>query len=401
MPSLFRLAFCLSLGAVVAAAFFGTAAAQAGVEVVIQPPGKSNPGSISTDEVPPDVSDKTYRVLSGGGAKEVKVAAGVSLRALLDATGTNGEYATIEIPRGPGSSLLLRKGQVENRVAQPVFFADAQGRMRFIWPTADGSAIPARNFFAVPSIISLLQRAQQRLRVEISPKSKTIKPGGTVTFRAKTSGDRPGETVVYYWWLTDDKKPRLGSEEYVHDFPEKEGVYGVHVSAVIEGAGVSDRGYAKITVGDPDGKGDEEQTDPEDPTPGSGTPGNSSPSPYTPSTGSVSPPSPMPIPAAPTPTPTPTSPPEPKDSPDVPISGTTVEGNLLADASDPPPSNILESAVQAARDGNPGEANDADIGVPEAALSIACALALLALGAAIENRQGRRLSLGKLRLVNR
>jgi len=399
MPSLFRPVFCLSLGPllVIAAAFFGTAAAQAGVQVTIQPPGNANPVGILTDDVPPDVTDKTYRVQSGKGTTEVKVGAGVSLRALLNATNTNTDYATITIPRGARPPLLLRKRQVENESAQPVFFADSLGRMRFVWPTADGSAIPAGNYFSVPSHIFLAQRAQQRLRVEISPRTKTIKPGGTITFRATTSGDRPGETVVYYWWLTDDKKQRLGSEEYVHDFPEKEGVYGVHVSAVIENAGVSDRAYAKITVGDPDGKEDEEQTDPDDPTTDSETPGTSSPTstPYTPSTAPVSPPSPTPVPATPSP------PPEPEDPPDTPSSGTTVEGNLLADVSDSPPSNILESAAQAARDGDPSEADDADVGVPEAALSIACALALLALGAGIENRQGRRLSLRTLRLVNR
>jgi hypothetical protein len=382
----------------VAAAFVGTAAAQAGVEVAIQPPGNSNRAGISMDDIPPDVTDKTYRVQSGTNTtKEVKVAAGVSVRALLDATSTNTDYATIEIRHGARSFLLLRKEQVDNQLAQPVFFADAQGRMRFIWPTADGSAIPARNYFTVPADIYLLQRAQQRLRVEISPSSKKVKPGGTITFRATTSGDRPGETVAYYWWLAD-KTPRRGSERHVQDFPEKKGVYGVHVSAVIEGAGVSDRGYAKITVGDPDGK-DEEQADPGDRTTDSETPGDSSPAsppgsaPYTPSTTPTSPPSPTPVPTTP--------PPEPADPPDTPILGTTVEGNLLAAASDPPPSNILESAANAARDGSPSEDSDAGADVPEAAISIVGVLALLALGAGIENRQGRRLSLRRPRLAHR
>jgi hypothetical protein len=379
----------------VAAAFAATAAAQAGVQVTIQPPGSSNPVGISTDDVPPDVTDKTYKVQSGRNAtKEVKVAAGVSVRALLNATSTNTDYATIEIPRGARPPLLLRKKQLENQLAQPVFFADAQGRMSFIWPIADGRAIPTENYFPVPSHIFLMQRAQQRLKVEISPRSKKIKPGGTITFRATTSGDRPGETVAYYWWLADEK-PRRGGERYVQDFPEKEGVYGVHVSAVIDSAGVRDTGYAKITVGDPDSK-DEEQTGKGDRPTGSEAPGDSSPAPtpgpapYTPSTTPVSPPSPTPVPATP--------PPEPADPPDIPISGTTVEGNLLADASDPPPSNILESATRAARDGNPGEDSDAGADVPEAAISIAGVLALLALGAGIENRQGRRLSLRKPRL---
>jgi hypothetical protein len=392
MP-LFRSALCFSLGTllvvVVAAAFAGTATAQAGVQVIIQPPGKSNPnpvdiylGETSTDYVPPDVTDKTYRVQSGRGTtKEVKVAAGVSLRALLDATGTNTGYATIEIPRGPGPPLLLTKGEVENRLAQPVFFADAQGRMRFIWPTVDGSAIPAGNYFPVSSYVVLLQRARQRLKVEISPKSKKIEPGGTITFRATTSGDRPGEKIVYYWSLAG-KTPRRGGEQHVQDFPEKEDVYEVHVTAGIESAGVSDRGYAKITVGDPDGK-DEEPVDPDD-QPSEETLGTPSPT--------VSPPSPTPVPATPPP------PPEPADPPDMPISGTTVEGNLLAAAGDPPPTSILESAANAARDGNPSDDSTAGADVPDAALSIAGVLALLALGAGIENRQGRRLSLRKPRI---
>ena len=110
MRSLLRPALCLPLGAVlvVAAVFVGTAAAQAGVEVIVQPPGKSGSGSISTDVVPPDVTDKTHRVQSGSGTKEVEVAAGVALRAVLDGTGTNGDYATIEIAHGSGPPLRLR-----------------------------------------------------------------------------------------------------------------------------------------------------------------------------------------------------------------------------------------------------------------------------------------------------
>jgi hypothetical protein len=75
--------------------------------------------------------------------------------------------------------------------------------------------------------------------------------------------------------------------------------------------------------------------------------------------------------------------------PDIATSGTTVEGNLLADVSDPPPSNILESAARAARDGNPKDPGPDGGGVSEAAISIVGVLALLALGAGIETRQGR------------
>lgn len=397
MPSLLRPALRLLLGSLLAVAVACTwaATAEAGVNVTIQPPGGSNSASISTDDVTSDIPDKAYRVRSGSGTKEVKVTDGVSLLALLEETNTNFGYATIAIPRPSGPPLELTKQQVKDPLAQPVFFADEQGGMHFIWPTRDNSAISAQNYFSVGAFISLTQQAESRLKVEINPSSKEIKPGGTLTFKATATGDEPGETVIYSWWLAG-KTPRRGTDEHVQDFPEKDGVYRVFVSAKIDGSGISATDYAKITVGDPK-KAGEEQTGSGDQSTGSesgsgtGSGTGSSPT-YTPSYT----PTPTPTPA---PTPPAIPPPDPVEPPDITTSGTPVTGNLLADASDPPPSSILESAAQAAREGKQDDGADSGgADVPEAALSIAGVLALLGLGAGIENRQGRRLSRPRLRM---
>jgi hypothetical protein len=356
--------------------------------VTIQPPGDGKLQSVSTDDLKPgDVPHQSYKVAkSGGGTRPVVVDDGVSLMKVLAATGTDFNYATIGIPRPNGSVLTLTKAQVDdNPRVQPVFFMNEQNVPSFIWPVKSSNGVVAAKYsFAVSQAVVLVQQSEPKLRVTISPSEKKIKPGEEITFHADVEGDEGGGSVTYTWGIKG-KKQTVGGPTFTQPFPKKDAVYRFLVAVRIEGSKSSVTKVAIITVGDPE-KAKEQQ------------PGDQAPPPptYTPSDGPPSgTPSYEPVPTTP-PTPTP----EPADPPDIATSGTTVEGNLLADASDPPPSNILESAAQAAREGKQKDdkASDGDVGVSEAAVSVFAALALLALGAGIETRQGR---LPRLRLPRR
>lgn len=404
MPSFLRPAVrSLLLAACAAVALAAwTATAEAGVTVVIQPPGAADPKPISTDDVQPDIgtgAPQPFQIAKpGGGTQRVEVSNGVSLQKLLSETGTNFDFVTIQVPRPDGSMLSLTKEQVKDPRNQQVFYTDAQGVSRFIGPRQDNDVVLAKDYFEVSGSITLLQRSQSKLKVTISPAKKKIDLGGSVTFKAAVTGNEPGESVTYTWWLAGRKQTVAGSS-FTQKFPKKDDVYKFSVAVRIDGSETSVTAVAKITVGDPE-KADEEQTGGGEGDTGSdggtadGSGGDGS-STYTPSTYTPSY-TPAPItPPAPAPAPTPTPTPEPL--PDIATSGTPVEGNLLADVSDPPPSNILESAAQAARQGKQkdDEGTDGDVGVSEAAVSVFAALALLGLGAGIETRQGR---LPRLRL---
>jgi hypothetical protein len=407
MPSLPRPAVRSLLIAVFAAVALaaGTATAEAGVTVVIQPPGATNPKSISLDDVQPDIgtgAPQPFRIAKpGGGTQRVEVTNGVSLQKVLSEAGLNFNYVTISVPREDRSMLTLTKEQVKDPRNQQVFYVDPQGVTRFIGPGQANGIVLAKDYFEFNGNSMLLQRSQSKLTVTISPTKKKIDLGGSITFKATVSGNLPDESVTYTWGLAGRKQTVAGSS-FTQKFPKKDDVFKFLVAVRVDGSETSVTDVATITVGDPE-KADKEQTGGGEgdtgsdggTTDGSGTDGSST---YTPSTYTPSY-TPAPItPPEPTPTPTPT----PEPPPDIATSGTPVEGNLLADVSDPPPSNILESAAQAARQGKQkdDEATDGDVGVSEAAISVFAALALLGLGAGIETRQGHLTRL-RLRLPRR
>jgi hypothetical protein len=405
MSSRSRLAVRSLLLAVCAAVALtaSSATAQTAVTVVIQPPGAADPKPVSLDDVQPDIgtgAPQPFQIAKpAGGTQRVEVSDGVSLQKLLSETGTNFDFVTIQVPRPDGSTLTLTKEQVKDPRNQQVFYTDPQGVSRFIGPRQANGVVLAKDYFEVKGTVTLVQRSQSKLKVTISPAKKKIDLGGSITFKAAVTGNEPGESVTYTWWLAGRKQKVAGSS-FTQKFPKKDDVYKFSVAARIGGSETSVTAVATITVGDPE-KADEEQTGGGEGDTGAdggtadGSDGGGSsayaPSTYTPSY------TPAPVtPPAPTPTPTPEPP------PNVATSGTPVEGNLLADVSDPPPSNILESAAQAARQGKQksDEGTDGDIGVSEAAVSVFAALALLGLGAGIETRQGRRPRL-RLRLPRR
>ncbi len=396
MPSLLRPAsLSLLVGMLMAMAFGATTAtAQAGVTVMIQPQGNGNPKEISTDDVQPDIGTGTpqpFRIAKpGGGTRQVEVSDGVSLQKLLSETGTAFGFDVLQMTRADGSTLTITKDQIKDPRNQQVFYTDPQGVTRFIGPRQDNGIVLAKDYFEVSGTIILAQRSASKLKVTISPGKKKIDLGGSITFKATVSGNEPDEAVIYTWWLAG-RKQTVAGPSFTQKFPKKDDVYKFFVAVRIDGSEVSKTVSANITVGDPE-KAGEEQAGGGDSNTGSygdgtlGTDGTGSSS-YTP------------VPSTPTPAPPTLSPDTPKP-PDIATSGTPVEGNLLADVSDPPPSNILEAAAQAAREGKQKDdkADGGDVGVSEAAVSIFAALALLGLGAGIETRQGR---LPRLRLPRR
>jgi plastocyanin len=307
--------------------------------------------------------------------------------------GPPGGYEVVIIkPDGTQRSPLLPEGKSdlvgEYEIRQPngsIAKVDATGKTMFIGYGA--REVEARDYFEInTSGLRIKQVAEAQMSVSLKASRTKIDPGQSVTFTATA---RPRGTYRYDWTLEPRVFEKDAGSTVTHQF-DKEGTFRVVVGVYTsDDDRDSEPGTVTIQVGDPkqsdkdrDGGGDNTAAG----APSSGTSTGSSgagsydgsPT-YAPST-----------PAPSTPTPPPTTPNTPP-SPDIGLTtGTPVTGNLLADASDPPPSNILESAAKAARDGNPSEDSDAGADVPEAALSIAGVLALLALGAGIENRQGRR-----------
>jgi PKD domain-containing protein len=353
-----------------------------GIEVtIVKPDGKSR--SVMTDEADHDLGG-IYRIEKpNGSVTNVDVAGGVSVYSLLAEAGVQTGYETIEIPRPGGGSVVLTRNAVEEEDPRPpgFFKDDATGKTMFIgFPPPGSRNVLAKDYFEVTtSAIRLTEIGKAEVSVDLTASRKEIEPGESVNFTAKAS---PQGSYRYDWTLEPGVSERDAGTKLTHRF-EKEGMYTVVVGVYTsDDDGDSDSDGVTIQVGDPEKKDKpprEQDNDVPPPPPALPDVPSSDVAPYTP------------VPSTPT-TPEPTQ-------PDIATSGTPVEGNLLADVSDPPPSNILESARRAARDGNPqDDANDGDVGVSEAAVSIFAALALLGLGAGIETRQGR---LPRLRLPRR
>lgn len=349
-------------------------------------------------EAEPDLVGE-YRVRQmDGPVMKVDATGGVSVYSLLRSVGAESGYEAIVIQRPRGGAVTLTRDEVEADRRPPGFFTDdATGKTMFIgYPPAGTIEVEARDYFEISkSGLRIQQIAEDQVSVDLKASRTTIEPGESVTFTATAS---PRGTYRFDWTLGPGLSEKDAGNKVTHRF-DKAGSFKIAVDVYTSNDDrEGDRETVRIKVGDPkesdkdrEGGGDNTATGAPDSGPSTGTSGagsyDESPT-YAPST-----------PAPSTPTPPRPTPPDMTPSPDTGlVTGTPVTGNLLADASDPPPSNILESAARAARDGNPADGGDTGAGVPEAALSIAGVLALLALGAAIENRQGGRLSLRKPRL---
>ncbi|NLT06756.1 MAG: hypothetical protein GXY03_10675 [Solirubrobacterales bacterium] len=372
-----------------------------GVTITIQPPNEAKPVEIALSEVDQDI-DTTYKLATADGEPATVAIKGSSVLAVLEAAKTDFNYSRIDIATPDGRTISIGRDQIED-VKPPVFYTDEQGVTHFAGAPGEDGVVPLEAQFTVADgAVTLVQQSAPRLNIKVTPAEKEIKLGGSVAFTAKVTGARADETVRYEWSMQgsdDGKKWRsppltsIGGDSATHrqKFARKDRVYKVHVAGWVDG----DRdnsvvAVSRITVGDPDLDGEKEKeggegTDDSGTSTGTGggsyggysdsyggyTPSYDSGSTYTP------PPAPAPAPVEPVP-----------DPPDIATStGTTVEGNLLADASDPPTS-LLESMAGKSSD---GEATDADggAGVPEAAISIAGVLALLGLGATLEFREGK------------
>jgi hypothetical protein len=393
MPSLVRPASGMLLVAAllaIAACWPAVAAAPAIEITIVKPDGKSDAGFLASEARQDMNTDYTFR--GPNGEEDVKVTDGVSILSLLNYAEAP-IYDTVTIPGPGGRKITLTRGQVE-AVQPPGFFQDdVTGKTMFIGaPPMKGADYTEEYFPVAQSAVRITQDKDADLEVDVKASRTKIEPGETVKFTATVS---PRGSYRYDWTFEPGAGKKDGGSKVTHRFDEA-GTYrvglGVYMSATDPDA--DGGGGIKIQVGDPkesdkDREGGGDNTAAGAPTSGTSIGSSGAGSTYD------SGPTYTPVPSTPTP-PTPT--PEPTE-PDITTSGTPVEGNLLADASEPPPSNILESARRAARDGNPqDDANDGDVGVSEAAVSVFAALALLGLGAGMETRQGR---LPRLRLPRR
>jgi plastocyanin len=327
-------------------------------------------------------------------ATDVPKGNGISVAQILTETGTEDGYRTIKI-KGPAGEFEIKRGQISgNPEFQPFFYLDAANQVHFVQPTDGPSAADPNGYFPITSAAFGMTQVGGDVSVKVKASRTKIDPGESVTFTATAT---PSDSYRYDWTFEQGVGRDDAGSKVTHRF-KKAGKYQVAVGvrqgddpANLGGGGIVIQvGEPKKSDKDQEGGGDNTASDA--PSTGLYSGSSGSDSTYTPS-----------VPVTPsTPTPPPPTPPstEPPKLPDIATDGTTVEGNLLADVSDPPPSNILESAARAAREGKQKDdaSHDGDAGVSEAALSIGGLLALLALGAGIETRQGR---LPRLRLPRR
>jgi plastocyanin len=373
------LAAALALVALAACCALALAQDKIGMEIEIVTP-EGDERIVNTDEIKNPEINTTYTVRpKSGPPKQVTVEEGIAIVQLLRERRAELEYSTVTFPRPGGGKVTLTKDDIDSTLPPAIYWDEATSAFWFVSKV---------HHFKFTSASLQLEQTSSKLEIEVDASRTKIAPGESVKLTASVSGGPSNASYQFNWVFDDGKKDFDGNRSVSHTF-EEEGTYDVVVGVKIEGAKRSDSGSVRIKVGD--GKksdkdrdgGGTNTTGTADSGAANGSTGagstngsGSSSSPYTPP---VTPPSPPPAPST-----------KLANPPDIATAGPTVEGNLLADASDPPATSILESAAKAARDGQRKDDDAPDgAGVPEAALSIAGVLALLGLGAGMELREGR------------
>ena len=361
-------------------------------------PIRGEPQTISTDEIAEpdlygsfDVRDRDRSVRQ----VEVPRGEGIAIDQLLEAAGAKAGYRTVEITRPNGRTLRLSRDQIEDPDAPALVYTDEAGVTWLLRLLPGTDKLYAADQFAGSQTLILRAQTRSPITVEVTASPEEIAAGESVTFEVSTPGAPPGTEYVFHWNFRDGSDPRRSRKrELTHKF-EKAGSYPVLVSASTDSES-SQPEEVEVTVGEPkesekdrSGGGEATGGGPSGLYDGSSSGGSSgSTTPYSPS---YTPPAPAPY--KPVPTTPPSTLPSTPSKPGIATDGSFVEGNLLADAGDPPSGSILESAARAAREGTPRESEESGGGVPEVLLSLLAALALLGLGAALELRQGPTLRL--------
>lgn len=387
MPSLRRRSGLLTLLAATAVAAVVALPALAdndvfpGIEVTIYPP-KGGMEHVWLNEIDdPEVNTVLDIRREGRAVRRVPIKDGISVLQILQEASLDVRYGFVEIERPDGSKLVLTKGDVEHP-RPPVFYVGSDGDVRFLRPSLGEGDYNQRDHFEIRGAAVSLVQKKSELDVEVTPAEKTIDVGDSVTFKTEVRNGPTGVSYEYDWNFDDGTTKSDGSSQETHKFT-KSGSFDVLVAVRIAGSDRSDSATADVEVGDP-------KESAEDQTGGGSSTGTSDSGTYdgigTTSSGTSSSTTTT-TPSSPTPTPSFDS----QTTPSIATAGPTVSGNLLADVSTPAPSNILESAAKAAREGTPKD-DDADgATVPEAVFSILVLLVLLTLGAAMEQRQDWRL----------
>jgi PKD domain len=362
------------------------------IEVAIFPP-KGDTKITYLDQVEKPENYGTYAIRDRNGRDREPVVVGfgdgISIRQILDQESAD-DYGTVDLVIA-GRTVHLTKKQVDNPNSSPMLYVDDAGEVFFLRPSTGPSDYNASDHFRVTTAAIQLEQTPARPKLRLSADDRRIEPGESVAFDVEVTGGLPGAKYQFTWVFGDDSDQERTSRSFnTHTFA-KEGTYRVFVTGKAPDSMRSDpSNVVKIQVGD----GKEEEPPPATSSPGSGTgtgTGTGS-SGYTPSVPTT--------PVTPSTPSTPAPPPsDPLDTPGITTdSGTPVEGNLLADASTPPATSILESAAEAAREAKQkDDDDDPSASVPDAAFAFAGVLALMGLGAGMELRQGRPLSWAALR----
>lgn len=215
MPSRRRTRTLRALLLAAAAAAFGAAGAQlalgaegdapAGKVTIVAPDGKTRRTLALADLVASyDVRDATYTVRAADGAtRQLPVASGISLEALLRAAGLDtARFDYVAVPRPDGATTVLLADQIaKGEGGPPVVWSDAEG-VHFLRPSlADNDPNATDHVIVAEGELQVELRIGDPLVARISASKLRAKPGEAITFTAVLiTGDlAPGMTFRWYF----------------------------------------------------------------------------------------------------------------------------------------------------------------------------------------------------------
>jgi hypothetical protein len=234
----------LALAVLVAAAAAPLARADGG-SVTIAPPGAGAERSLSLASLRGsfDVHDVTYALLAADGStSRVTVADGISLRALLQAAGLDGDpftYVEIPYPDGSGSADVLADHVGDAGDGPPVVWSDAQG-VHFLRPSDGNGDVNAGDYLTVADgALSIALHTGEPLapRVNVSPSPGC--PHAPIHFSASLADGRALSPGMAFQWYFDGGAYVYGAS-VKHRFPAA-ATYKVELNVVRGGVAVTYR----------------------------------------------------------------------------------------------------------------------------------------------------------------
>ena len=229
-PALLACALCLAAG-------FGpgAAVALAGSGVTVSSSENSETVTLTSAQIrgAADTGPTTYTVRSSPNSSGTKLRLrGLSIRGLLTLAGYQPDSIDfISIPRPSGDVLTLRRADFANPspfAEGPALVVDEPGGTRFLRPVRGPTSTNARDSFVSSAPLDVTVGGGVLLAVRASATPRRASTGRTVSFSARVRFPPPGATLTYEWDFGDGTKG-FGAQA-THQYSE-EGEFQAQVTA--------------------------------------------------------------------------------------------------------------------------------------------------------------------------